>query len=75
MPAQESPSIKPLHVRVTQELWRALELLAARRGYGDVSSLVRAILIDSVREIALTSEDYRLIAERVAAREETLRHG
>ena len=73
MPNQEKPSIHQLRVRVTEELFRALEVLAARRGFEDVSALVRATLYDLVAEIKLTAADYRVIAERVAKREEALR--
>lgn len=73
MPNQENPSTHQLRVRVTEELYRVLEKLAARRGYADVSSLVRAILIEAGRDVSLSSEDYRVIADRVAAREEALR--
>lgn len=70
MPNQENPSIRPLHVRVTQELYMMLEKLADRRGYPSVSELVRAILIDTTRDVYLTPEDYREIARRVAERGE-----
>ena len=73
MPNQENPSTHQLRVRVTEELFRELEVLAARRGFEDVSALVRATLYDLVRDIQLTAADYRLIAERVAKREEALR--
>lgn len=55
MPNQENPSIHQLRVRVTEELFRALEVLAARRGYEDVSALVRATLYDLVAEVRLTA--------------------
>ena len=64
MPNQENPSIRPLHVRVTQELYMMLEKPAERRGYATVSELVRAVLVD------LTRDDYREIARRVEARSE-----
>jgi Arc/MetJ-type ribon-helix-helix transcriptional regulator len=73
MPNQENPSTHQLRVRVTEELYRQLEVLAARRGFGDVSALVRATLYDLVSDIQLTAADYRLIADRVAKREEALR--
>ena len=70
MPNQENPSIRPLHVRVTQELYMMLEKLAERRGYATVSELVRAVLVDLTREVYLTPDDYREIARRVEARSE-----
>jgi len=73
MPNQENPSTHQLRVRVTEEVYRTLERLAARRGYPDVSSLVRAILADAGREVTLTSDDYQIIADRVRAREEAIR--
>lgn len=73
MPNQENPSTHQLRVRVTEELYRQLEVLAARRGFEDVSALVRATLYDLVSDIQLTAADYRLIADRVAKREEALR--
>lgn len=72
MPNQENPNIRPLFARVSQELWRELEVLAKRRGFADVSSLVRSVLADAVRDVKLTAADYRLIAERVAKRQEVL---
>lgn len=72
MPNQENPNIRPLFTRVTQELWRELEILAAKRGFADVSSLVRSVLLDAVAEVQLTAADYKLIAERVAKRQEVL---
>lgn len=73
MPNQENPSIHQLRVRVTEELFRALEVLAARRGYEDVSALVRATLYDLVAEVKLTAADYAIVRDRVAKREEALR--
>lgn len=73
MPNQENPSIHQLRVRVTEELFRALEVLAARRGYEDVSALVRATLYDLVAEVKLTAADYAIVHERVIKREEALR--
>ena len=72
MPNQENPNIRPLFARVSQELWRELEVLAKRRGFADVSSLVRSVLADAVRDVKLTAADYRLIADRVAKRQEVL---
>ncbi|MBQ6102971.1 MAG: hypothetical protein IJL06_04795 [Kiritimatiellae bacterium] len=72
MPNQENPNIRPLFVRVTQELWRELEVLAKRRGFEDVSSLVRSVLTEAVKDVKLTEDDYRLIAERVHNRQEVL---
>ncbi len=72
MPNQENPNIRPLFVRVTQELWRELEVLAKRRGFEDVSSLVRSVLTEAVKDVNLTEDDYRLIAERVHQRQEAL---
>ncbi len=72
MPNQENPNIRPLFVRVTQELWRELEVLAKRRGFEDVSSLVRSVLTEAVKDVNLTEDDYRLIAERVHQRQEVL---
>lgn len=73
MPNQENPSVHQLRVRVTEELFRQLEVLAARRGFGDVSALVRATLYDLAGGVQLTAADYRMIADRVAKREEALR--
>lgn len=72
MPNQENPNIRPLFARVSQELWRELEVLAEKRGFEDVSSLVRSILTEAVRDVHLTEADYRLIADRVAKRQEVL---
>lgn len=72
MPNQENPNIRPLFARVSQELWRELEVLAKKRGFEDVSSLVRSILTEAVRDVHLTEADYRLIADRVAKRQEVL---
>ena len=72
MPDQETPSNHPLTLRVTQELYRRLELLADRRGYPDVTALVRALLIDHAGAIPLDEEDYAEIGRRVAARKEAL---
>ena len=72
MPNQENPNIRPLFARVTQELWRELEVLAARRGFPDVSSLVRSVLVEAVKDVRLTADDYRIIADRVAKRQEVL---
>ena len=73
MPNQENPSTHQLRVRVTEELFRALEVLAARRGYPDVSTLVRATLYDLVTDVKLTASDYAIVGERVSRREEALR--
>lgn len=70
MPNQENPSIRPLHVRVTQELYLSLEKLAERRGYATLSEFIRAVLVDLTRDVYLTADDYREIARRVEARGE-----
>ena len=72
MPNQENPNIRPLFTRVTQELWRELEVLAIQRGFTDVSSLVRSVLVEAVKDVKLSPEDYRVIADRVAKRQEVL---
>lgn len=50
---QETPSNYPLTLRITQELRRRLEILAERRGYTDVTALVRAILYDHAGNVPL----------------------
>lgn len=73
MAHQDNPNIYPLNVRITQSLRRRLELLAARRGYDNVASFARDLLIRETAEVPLTPDDYRIIADRVAARGEVLR--
>lgn len=72
MPNQDNPSTHQLRVRVTEEVFRTLERLAAKRGYPDVSSLVRAILTEAGREVRLSADDYAVITERVRERERAL---
>ena len=69
---QETPSNYPLTLRITQELRRRLEILAERRGYTDLTALVRAILYDHAGNVPLTEDDYAEIGRRVAARKELL---
>ena len=80
MPNQENPSTHQLRVRVTEEVYRTLERLAARRGYPDVSSLVRAILAEypprldfgtvaRARNDALLAEARRILADEKEAAE------
>lgn len=67
MSNQESPDVRIVPIRLRQELYRQLEILKERRGYAEISVLIRSILVEAVRDIKLTAEDYREIARRVDA--------
>jgi Arc/MetJ-type ribon-helix-helix transcriptional regulator len=75
MSNQENPGIRIVGFRVTQQLFRQLEKLAERRGFRDVSSMVRALVIDAVSGVELTAEDHREIAARIDERKKKLEGG
>jgi len=72
MPDQESPSVRHVGFRVTQQLFKQMEKLAERRGFRDVSALVRSLIIDAVAGVELTAADHREIAARIDARKAQL---
>lgn len=69
---QINPNTYQLCCKVTQAMKRRLEHLAEQRGYKELAEMVRAMLIDAVRGIELTEEDYKIIAKRVAKKKEGL---
>lgn len=69
MSNQESPDVRTVQVRVRQELYYQLEVLAKIRKYSDVSKLVRALMIEATMDIPLTKADRDEIDRRRARRE------
>ena len=70
---QDNPNTYQLCCKVTQAMKRRLEHLAEQRGYSELAELVRAMLVEAVKDIELTAEDYRIIAARVDKKKEVLR--
>ena len=66
---QESPNIRLIGVKVTQELYRKTEKRVAERKMKDVSQLVRFLITEETINTPLTREDERIIRERRAEKE------
>jgi hypothetical protein len=62
---QESPNIKMIGVKVTQELYRLIEKRVADRRMKDVSQLARFVLQEEAMLTNLTDEDKKIIEERI----------
>jgi Arc/MetJ-type ribon-helix-helix transcriptional regulator len=65
---QDSPNIKIVGVKMTQELYRKVEKRVAERQMKDVSQLVRFLVMEDLINVALTAEDKAIIAARKSAR-------
>lgn len=65
---QDSPNIKIVGVKMTQELFRKVEKRVAERQMADVSQLVRFLVTEDTMNVVLTAEDKAVIASRKAAR-------
>ena len=65
---QDSPNIKIVGVKMTQELYRKVEKRVAERRMSDVSQLIRFLVTEDVMNVALTAEDKAVIAARKSAK-------
>jgi hypothetical protein len=63
---QESPKVKMIGVKVTQEVYRLIEKRVAERGMTDVSQLARFLLGEEAMLASLTTSDLALIKKRIA---------
>jgi hypothetical protein len=66
MAHQENPKIKMLGVKLTQELYRAIEKEAEEHKM-KVSEYVRHLIVEETINTTLTEEDYELINSRIEA--------
>lgn len=65
---QDSPNIRIVGVKLTQELYRKVEKRVKERQMSDVSQLVRFLIMEDTINVAITKEDKAVIASRKAAR-------
>ena len=65
---QDSPNIKIVGVKMTQELFRKVEKRVKERQMADVSQLVRFLVTEDTMNVVLTAEDKAVIASRKAVR-------
>lgn len=63
---QDSPNIRIIGVKLTQELFRKTEKRVEERKMKDVSQLVRFLITEETLNTPLTEEDKRIIEERKA---------
>ncbi len=61
---QDSPNIRMIGVKLTQELYRKTEKRVKERKMKDVSQLVRFLIMEETLNTPLTDEDKRIIEER-----------
>ena len=61
---QDSPNIRMVGVKLTQELYRKTEKRVEERKMKDVSQLVRFLITEETVNTPLTEEDMRIINER-----------
>lgn len=61
---QDSPNIKIVGVKMTQELFRKTEKRVEERGMSDVSQLIRFLVTEETINVPLTDEDRELIESR-----------
>lgn len=65
---QDSPNIRIVGVKMTQELFRKTEKRVAERGMSDVSQLIRFLVMEETINVPLTDEDRELIEARRKAK-------
>ena len=68
MSHQESPNIRMIGVKITQELFRKLEKRVEERKMSDFSQLVRFLIMEECMNVELSRDDHKLIASRKAAK-------
>lgn len=66
---QDSPNIKIVGVKMTQELFRKTEKRVEERGMSDVSQLIRFLVTEETINVPLTDEDRELIESRRAKKQ------
>jgi hypothetical protein len=69
---QESPKVKMIGVKVTQEVYRLIEKRVAERGMTDVSQLARFLLGEEDMLASLTTSDLAIIKKRISECESKL---
>ena len=62
---QSSPEIRMIGVKVTQKLYRLIEKRVKARKMKDISQLARFVLEEEAMMAKLTSEDVKIIQERI----------
>lgn len=65
---QDSPNIRIVGVKMTQELFRKTEKRVVERGMSDVSQLIRFLVMEETLNVPLTDEDRELIEARRKAK-------
>ena len=65
---QDSPNIRMVGVKMTQELYRKTEKRVRARRMKDVSQLIRFLVTEETVAEPLTADDLRIIKERIEAK-------
>lgn len=71
---QDTPNIRMIGVKLTQELYRKTEKRVEERKMKDVSQLVRFLIMEETLNTPLTEEDEEIIRKRKAEKSATVKN-